>query len=97
MTDYLIETESGDLHNLEILRLDSNLISLHSNARGTICMTTTMAQQIINGLRAVLSGQFSRAITETALLLETQESSRRASRSDSATFTPPSKPELDML
>jgi hypothetical protein len=92
MTDYLIENLDGD-HVLHLFAV-GDMIHVHTNDR-TLPLSEPMARQIVNGLRALLSGQFSRAVTETYLHLEAE----RAARSTATTSASLSnlKPELDML
>lgn len=100
MTDYLITTEPGEHHRLCISKHHEGhhpLIYISTNHR-TIGLSPAMAQELLNGLTAILHGPFTRAISETSLRMELEEAERRTPHAQSAVRQIPSlKPELDML
>lgn len=104
---YIIDISPSD-HLVDIHRwsaFEEEGISLWSNQRplanrkdrgGSSGMSLEMAQQLCNGLLAVLSGHFDRACTEAALRVETQAALREeliAAQQPS----PAPQPELDNL
>lgn len=103
--DFLISTEPGEHHLLKVSRLHEDhhpLIFISTNHR-MIGLSPSMAEELLRGLMAVLKGGFLRAISETALRTELEDSARRSGNVPLGTLrqTPPSappiKPELDML
>lgn len=86
---YLLAESAG---HLEVFTLDDGRVAIHAPA----LVSSAEAQQIANGILAVLSGQFDRAISESTLAWDLARRSRATSRSESAS-TPATQPELDSL
>lgn len=82
MTDFLITTEPGEHHRLQVAKTEGTtnpLIFISTNSR-TMGLSTTMAEELLRALMAVLHGGFDRAISETALQIEIADKEFRASR-----------------
>lgn len=101
MTTYIIDQALDEFRSLSIYASeDRTLIFIHRNG-ATISLSAGGAQQLCNGLMAVLSGHFDHAVTETYLLTEAATEAARlsriaSSRSESVS-TPATQPELDSL
>jgi len=83
---------SSDRH-LEVFRLDSGEIAIHTPA----LVSAEDAMQISLGIRAVLSGNFDRAVSEDTLRFDLERRLRSSSAEARTTSLPNLKPELDML
>lgn len=75
--------------------IDRQLIYFRRNG-ATACLSPQDAEQMMKALMALLRGGFARAITETTLRLEQEESAWRKNRATSPSPTS-SKPTLDLL
>lgn len=78
--------------NLELFRLDSGEIAIHTPA----LVSASDAQQIANGIFALLSGQFDRAISDQTLQFDLARRRPQSGSAPSSTQSP-QQPELDSL
>lgn len=85
---YIIAEDTDELLDLRILRsIDNENIYIHHNG-GTKMISIQTAMKWRAALMAILSGSFDRAITETALRMETERAASRQREIDRATTTP---------
>lgn len=102
---YLIEADEGHVVEIFSSRFEDGLrISIHSNNRNPALGSNStgyselMARQICNGLLAILSGQFDRAVSETFLRLELEAETRaKQASANKPTPTISSTPTLESL
>ena len=98
---FLIPSPEGDLHQLSI-RLCGEVLLVHSNnrdlctPRSTSGLSPLMAQQLIDGLSAVLAGA-PRAVTPCQHRLEQEEVQRRERRALLAEVPAPLSIDYDNL
>lgn len=102
MTDYIIAQDSlEDFHAIKLSWSgDRSLLYISTNHRTFGC-SPLMAEQLCNGLLALLRGPFDRAISETALRLEAEDQTFRdrirAAPVSSSPSAPNKKPTLGDL
>lgn len=79
--------------NLEVIRFDNGDIGLHCGAH----VSASDAQQLCNGILAVLSGQFDRAISEYSLRFDLDRRRPQSGSVPSQDQPHLPQPELDTL
>ena len=86
--DHIISAPEGDLHRLSVRRLGPDIF-ITTNGRelwpsASTALSDTMAQQLCEGIQAVLSGA-PRACTPIVLRMEQEDLARRAQRAPAST------------
>lgn len=91
--DYIISSSESDLHTLEVRRIGGLLYITTNNRKmyekwGTLAFDEGMAQQLVEGINAVLAGA-SRAVTKLQLDMErTEQESRERAQQQNRTILP---------